>query len=237
MAAFLPGVSMGDQGIGVLVALPLILVLTVFVSRASLGTLEQRMADVDKERRKVSSWRSRVKQLTYSSETWIGRQPARATVLVVIVTVVAGVGLLLWAGVSPGDAAALTIATLVLHCGAAGLWASRYREVDAFFRRSSTCGVLIFLPACALLYTVVSGPAAPISVGMVIAPAVFYLPRWGHKQVLAATGQPRLDALYAELDASYAQLQQALRDRDAAAAPKAQNGPFALLMRVGRTRP
>lgn len=63
-----PGVSVGNDSAGVLLALPLLTVLTVLVSRAALGTLEQRLEDTKVALDLVVSRRNTVRRLSYSYE-------------------------------------------------------------------------------------------------------------------------------------------------------------------------
>lgn len=226
VAAFLPDVAMGDNAIGVLLALPLVLILTVFVSRASLGTLEQRLADAERERQIVDAWQVHVNRLSYSPRTRIGRHPGRVATLTVLVAGLAGAGLAFYTGVPSLRSALFLLLIVILQIMPIYFWAARYREPSPATRRMATTYALLFLGFAVLLSMALPWPLSVIALGTIAVPALVYLPRWGGKQLLASAAADAISRRSALVDEHHARIQQALRDWEASLVPPRASGRF-----------
>lgn len=235
-AEFLPDVAMGDNAIGVLLALPLVLILTVFVSRASLGTLEQRLADAERERQIVAAWQVRVNRLSYSPRTWIGRHPVRIAALAVLIAGLAGAGLAFCTGVPSLRSALFLLLIVILQIMPISFWASRYREPSPATRRMTATYALLFLGFAVILSMALPWPLSVVALGAIAVPALVYLPRWGGKQLLASTAAGAVSRRSALVNEHHARIQQALRDRDANLVNPRISGRFALWGGLKRAR-
>ncbi|WP_156138658.1 hypothetical protein [Microbacterium mangrovi] len=72
-AYLVPGITPGGSGMGVLLAAPAILLVTLFASRASIGTVEQRLRAAASTLRQARRTRDRIERWTIMS----GGQPAK----------------------------------------------------------------------------------------------------------------------------------------------------------------
>lgn len=184
VAALWPRVPVG-QNAGVALAWPIVLMLTVLVSRAAVGTLEQRHEDAAQLVEALTGWRSWVEDRAYSRSSR-GRPMALGILLIVAALAAAGVSLVFAYGWPAGVAALMLL--LLLHATAGGMWAARYQVASPVLRGCLATGSALFLvaPTAAI---VASGelPYAPVFAVGVAVPAAVYLVPWGGRQLLAAT--------------------------------------------------
>lgn len=200
-----PGVP-GGQNVGVLIALPVVLTLTLLVSRAALGTLAQRVADAASALDGARAWRYRVRALSYlqrASAQGNAAKAARWPVVIVAVVILAGAtgAFAGFARIDVGLAWAAAVLTLFLEGLAAASWASRYREQDGVTRK-------IFAVSTVVLLLILFGGMGSVSMQMglwtptlaAVLPAGVVLLRWRGKQLLAGTALRRLDERVVELE-------------------------------------
>ena len=209
-AAFIPGVAVGEQSAGVLLTLPIVMVLTVLVSRAALGTLEQRLADVAASLSRVGRWHSQLTRLSYP-DVWLAKRPVVTVTMIVLFTDVVGAAMLLLQHVHPAAVLILAVATVVAHALVVCVWAYRYREPDRLPRRTAAVFALVVLGLIASAYASGPWPVAAVGLAMLAVPALLYLPRWGGRQLLASTGMRSVEARLAGLKRRHEQLADALR--------------------------
>lgn len=184
VAALWPRVPVGANA-GVALAWPIVLMLTVLVSRAAVGTLEQRHKDAAQLVEALTEWRSWVEDRAYSRDSR-GRLVALGTLVIVVALAAVSASLVSAYGWQAGTAALVLL--LLLHASAGGMWATRYQVVSPTLRRSLATGSALFLsaPTAAIVASGELPYAAMFAVGVAV-PAAVYLVPWGGRQLLAAT--------------------------------------------------
>ncbi|WEK13233.1 MAG: hypothetical protein P0Y48_12340 [Candidatus Microbacterium phytovorans] len=190
VAALWPRVPVGDNG-GVALAWPIVLMLTVLVSRAAVGTLEQRHEDAAQLVDTLTIWRRRVNVRAYP-KTSLGR--SLTLVALIVVAPLTGVGVALLAAYGWRVGMASVILLLLVHTVAVSMWAARYQVASRPTRRFLATGSSLFLAAPTAAIVSSGGlPYAPVFAVGVALPAAAYLVPWGGRQLLAATALQPLD--------------------------------------------
>lgn len=188
VAAILPGVAVGANG-GVILALPVVLVLTVLVSRAAVGTLEQRLADAIDQEEAWREWRARVRTMAIRTGDRSASWPLWLVAGAIVAITIAGA----WVDILLENSWSFMILYGAVHVYAATLWAARY------FTASRASRIVLAILTLALVGVMTAGgvllvvlwsfqghfDVGWIEVGVAVLPALVYLVPWRGKRLLA----------------------------------------------------